>query len=328
MPLATPARRWMTITLLLAAAYNLLWGGVVVARPNLAFGLVGLERPLYPQIWQCVGMIVGVYGVGYAVAAFAPLRHWPIVLVGLLGKIFGPIGFVQAASSGVFPWSFGWTIITNDLVWWIPFALILHGAWKAHAGAGETPGSLLTPREAMERAMTSVGRTLADLSRERPTLVVFLRHSGCTFCREALSDLRRRREAIESQGVGIALATMSDDASARKIAERYGLGDVPRVSDPDRYLYAAFSLRRGTLLQLFGPRVFLRGVAATLRGHLVGPLDGDGFQMPGAFLVHDGEIIAAHRHERASDRPDYEQLACESESCALQEPAPAVSGVS
>lgn len=323
-----PAARWMTITLLLAAAYNLLWGGFVVLRPNLAFDLMGLDRPLYPQIWQCVGMIVGVYGVGYAVAAFAPLRHWPIVLVGLLGKIFGPIGFIQAAASGAFPWSFGWTIITNDLVWWIPFAMILHGAWKANSGAGRTPESLLTPREAMERAMTSAGKTLADLSRERPTLVVFLRHSGCTFCREAMSDLRRRRESIESRGVGLALVTMSDEQGAREAAEAYGLGDVPRVSDPDRYLYAAFALRRGTLLQLFGPRVFLRGVAATLRGHFVGALDGDGFQMPGAFLIDDGEIVAAHRHALASDRPDYEQLACASDACAAPEPAPAGAGAS
>ena len=41
------------------------------------------EFPRYPQIWQCVGMIVGVYGVGYLVAASDPLRHWPIVLVGM-----------------------------------------------------------------------------------------------------------------------------------------------------------------------------------------------------------------------------------------------------
>ena len=73
-------------------------------------------------------MIVGVYGVGYAVAARDPLRHWPIVLVGLLGKVFGPIGFLQAALAGDLPWSFGWVLVGNDLVWWLPFAAIL---WRA-----------------------------------------------------------------------------------------------------------------------------------------------------------------------------------------------------
>ena len=65
-------------------------------------------------------------------AALNPLRHWPIVLVGLLGKLFGPIGFVDAALiKGTFPVQFGWTIITNDLIWWIPFAVILLAAWRA-----------------------------------------------------------------------------------------------------------------------------------------------------------------------------------------------------
>jgi hypothetical protein len=80
----------------------------------------------YVGIWQCVGMIVGVYGVGYWIAASDPKRHWPIVLVGLLGKIFGPIGFIQAYFAGEFNAKFGLTILTNDLIWWIPFFMILN----------------------------------------------------------------------------------------------------------------------------------------------------------------------------------------------------------
>ncbi|MHC5044925.1 MAG: alkyl hydroperoxide reductase [Planctomycetota bacterium] len=121
----------MTWTLRLAGVYNLLWGAAVVAAPTWGFELAGLAPPRYPSIWQCVGMVVGVYGVGYLAAAPAPLRHWPIVLVGLLGKVLGPIGFLLTAARGELPWGFGWTIVTNDLVWWVPFALILHAAWRA-----------------------------------------------------------------------------------------------------------------------------------------------------------------------------------------------------
>lgn len=123
----TPAR-WMKPVLLAAGIYNIVWGGFVLFFPLTMFRWFGMQPPNYPQIWQCVGMIVGVYGVGYIAAAFDPLRHWPIVLVGFLGKVFGPIGFVQAALAGVFPWSFGINNITNDLIWWIPFALILRRA--------------------------------------------------------------------------------------------------------------------------------------------------------------------------------------------------------
>ena len=114
--------RWV---LRVAALYNILWGGFVVLFPFFIFEKAGLPAPNYPEIWQCVGMIVGVYGVGYWIASSNPLVHWPIVLVGLLGKICGPIGFLQAAMLGSFPWSFGWTILTNDLIWWVPFGLIL-----------------------------------------------------------------------------------------------------------------------------------------------------------------------------------------------------------
>ena len=36
---------------------------------------------------------------------------------------------------------------------------------------------------------TEDGVSLADLSATAPVLLIFLRHSGCTFCRQTLSDL-------------------------------------------------------------------------------------------------------------------------------------------
>ncbi len=116
---------WMARVLWFAAGYNILWGTLVVLFPLLPFRLMEMEDPNYPAIWQCVGMIVGVYGVGYGIAATDPVRHWPIVLVGLLGKIFGPIGFVWHALQGTLPWTMGLTILTNDIAWWIPFVAIL-----------------------------------------------------------------------------------------------------------------------------------------------------------------------------------------------------------
>ena len=172
----------------------------------------------------------------------------------------------------------------------------------------------IAAERAMELAQTQNGRSLAAISRERPALVVFLRHSGCTFCREALADLAKRRSAIEGGprgGAQIVLVHMGDDASAAKFFGEYGLGDVARISDPERKLYRAFELRRGSFWQLFGPRVIMRGLMAAIRGgHGVGRVQGDPFQMPGAFLVQNGRIVSAFRHAAASDRPEYESIAC------------------
>lgn len=131
-----PAPRWARNWLLAAAAYNLIWGAFIVLAPTALFAFADMEPPRYMGIWQCVGMIVGVYGVGYAIAARDPYRHWPIVLVGLLGKVLGPIGFVDAVLSGQLPWRFGWTILTNDLLWWPAFAWILWRARRAHLAGG------------------------------------------------------------------------------------------------------------------------------------------------------------------------------------------------
>jgi len=126
-------RGWAFWWLLAAGIYNILWGAAVVLFPAVLFELAGMEQPRYPQLWQCIGMIVGVYGVGYLAAARDHRRHWPIILVGLLGKIFGPIGFAQAVIRGDLPPAFGVTILTNDLVWWIPFALMLRDALRFHS---------------------------------------------------------------------------------------------------------------------------------------------------------------------------------------------------
>ncbi len=48
-----------------------------------------------------------------------------IVLVGLLGKLFGPIGFLDAAIRGRLPWIAGLVNITNDLIWLVPFVFVL-----------------------------------------------------------------------------------------------------------------------------------------------------------------------------------------------------------
>lgn len=132
--------RWASRWLVAAAAYNILWGAWVILFPSALFDWTGVERPNHPELWQCIGMIVGVYGVGYAIAARDPRRHWPIVLVGLLGKLLGPIGMAAALVQGRFPLAFAATCLTNDLLWWGPFGLILLDARRAAVRRGSDDG--------------------------------------------------------------------------------------------------------------------------------------------------------------------------------------------
>lgn len=315
---ATQTPRWMSYTLYLAGIYNVLWGGFIILYPNALFAWSNIAPPTYPQLWQCIGMIVGVYGIGYAIAGTRPLRHWPIVFVGFLGKIFGPIGFLQAVHTGALPWAFGWTIVTNDLIWWIPCGLILYRAYRHYV---EEPHARQPVPASMAPLRTQTGETLEELSKTMPLLIVFLRHFGCTFCRETLADLSTRRTEIERQGSHIVLVHMEpNDAIAAWELAKYGLENAYRVSDPDRTLYRKFGLKRGTFRQLFGLKVWWRGFRASIiNRHGVGWAKTDSFQMPGVFLFEQGQIVQAFRHNSAADRPNYESLAlCEAANTRMR----------
>jgi len=127
----------------LAGCYNLAWGAWVIFFPEAFFHFIGMQPPSYPQIWQCLGMVVGVYGVGYAIAAADPFRHWPIILVGWLGKILGPLGTIQNAWLGKLPWKMLYLNVTNDFIWWIPFTVLLVQAYRFHHPESPARGTTL-----------------------------------------------------------------------------------------------------------------------------------------------------------------------------------------
>lgn len=296
---------WMRRVLIAAGIYNLAWGLWVVLFPSMLFDWTGIAPPRYPAIWQCVGMVVGAYGFGYLIAAANPARHWPIVFVGLVGKTLGPAGFLFTATAGDLPWSWGWTIVTNDLIWWGPFAAILY-----HVARQRTDTSIESQELSLEQAMGELrsqrGATLGDLSVERPALVLFLRHSGCTFCRKALAELRHQRAEIEALGIRLAIVHMSQPMKATVQLQRYELQDVHRFSDPTCVLYRAFEVPRGSFRQLLGPCVWWRGALAALwEGHGLGALDGDGFRMSAMFLLREGRVVAEHRAATAADDVDF-----------------------
>jgi hypothetical protein len=123
----------MTVVLYAAAAYNIVWGTIAVLFPLALFRWAGVEPPRHPALWQCLGTLVGAFGVGYLAAARDPITHWPIVLVGLIGKVVAPIWFLVAVARGEVRWALGATIPTDDIIWWVPFGLILLHAYRRHA---------------------------------------------------------------------------------------------------------------------------------------------------------------------------------------------------
>jgi peroxiredoxin len=249
-------------------------------------------------LWQAFGVAAGVFGLAYVAAASDPLRHWPVVGAGLVGTVLVAGG---VATAGVHSWIV-W-LATASLAWCIPFALIVGAAWTAHRDR-RIYASPEIQRWALN-ARTQYGVALDEMSRLAPLMLVFLRHRGCMFCREAVADIARQRRFIEANGVQVAFVYQEADESEAFFA-KHGLDDVPRVADSDRSLYRAFGLGRGSLLAFLGPKLWWRAFrVAVLDRHGVGWISADPFQMPGVFLIFHGETIRSFRHVSAADRPDY-----------------------
>ncbi len=299
--------RWMHQLLLAAAIHGVVFGAVAVLFPGALFSLFDMEPPRYLALWRGLGMFVGLFGVAFGIAATDPVRHWPIVFVGLVAKVLAPLGFLLEAGAGGLPWSLGWLFVVSDLIWVVPFTLILREVGRRRAA--------LRPWDEDELVTALAGvpdreqHSLLELSFQAPLLFVFLRHFGCTFCRETLADLAGRQADLSAEGVRPVLIHMSDDPRGQTVFAQYGLEEIDRIADPAKALYTAFGLGRGSASQLFGPKVMWRALfGGAVARHGFGGLEGDGFQMPGAFLVREGRIERSWRASHAGERPDWAAL--------------------
>lgn len=173
---------------------------------------------------------------------------------------------------------------------------------KTHAAADQ---SELTPLLRNTRAES--GRTLLELVDEQPVLLVFLRHFGCTFCRQAIDDVSRAKAGLEQRGVQPVFVHLGTPERARPFFDYYQLSSVERISDPEGALYAspAFMLARVSAFQLFRPAVWNAWIRGAIAAHGIGLVKEDGFQMPGVFYLRDRKIVNLFRHRTIADRPDY-----------------------
>ncbi|MFE6937702.1 hypothetical protein [Streptomyces chartreusis] len=117
-----------------AGVYNVVWGCYAAVDPQWLFRGAGMPPQNHPQIFMTLGMVLGLYGLLYLDVALRPAEGFPIAAVGLAGKVLGPLGWLWLAVTGEWPLASGVILVTNDLIWWVPFALYLHDClpqWRA-----------------------------------------------------------------------------------------------------------------------------------------------------------------------------------------------------
>jgi len=168
------------------------------------------------------------------------------------------------------------------------------------------------PEELLDRPVTGVNLVpgkLRDQLQGPPALLVFLRHFGCIFCREALTDLRMAQES-DVDFPSVLLFAQASTTEARAFLRRYW-PTARVVTDPELGFYEAFGVARASFLQGIGPKVLKARSRARAKGHDGGKRSGDIWRMPGVFVAHEGKIVWRYEPTHAADHPDFRAIPAE-----------------
>jgi len=165
--------------------------------------------------------------------------------------------------------------------------------------------------QALASVRTESGTSLLGLVQASPVLLVFLRHFGCSFCRQAISDVAELGPELDKRGVRPVFVHLGTPERAKPFFDYYGIGDVERVSDPEATVYRlpVFALpRMNPVLMLFQPSVWRGWFKGALFKHGIGAIKEDGHQMQGIFFLKGPKIVRQFRYKTIADEPNYLKL--------------------
>lgn len=295
-----------------AAFYNIVWTLLFLFAPAWSIRFFGMEAfPVDSSLVRFLGILVGILGLIFALAATRPLIYWQAATFGFLAKMAAFVISWSFYLWGAASLKFALFSFVNDLIWIPGFV------WFAYHGLRlemEPPPSRRIVTDVRTKAVKDqTGMNPFDLSMRKPVLLVFLRHFGCTFCRETLSILAKKKAEMERQGVEPVFVHMGSSEQGQQYLAAYGWANVRHISDPEATFYEAFQLERAKFDQVFGFINWWRGLIAFIKGHGIGLPVGDGFRMPGVFVLKNGRVVEGFRPIYAAEQPDYDTLI----ACAL-----------
>ena len=152
---------------------------------------------------------------------------------------------------------------------------------------------------------------LSSLWEEKPLLLAFTRHFGCTQCKEMLDILVAGKAGIEKAGLGIAIVTQGTPEASAEFTKKYAPG-LFALADPERKAYQAYGLERGNLFQTFLNRKVWKAISqARKKGYRVEtpPAGQDAMQMSGTFIISkEGKIELPYYYDNIADHPSLDLL--------------------
>lgn len=152
---------------------------------------------------------------------------------------------------------------------------------------------------------------LSSLWQEKPLLLAFTRHFGCTQCKEMLDELIAGKEKIAQAGLNLVIINQGTPQATALFAREFAPG-LLMLCDPERKVYEAFGLEKGNLFQTFlNPKVWSAISRARKKGYKVEspPAGQDAMQMSGTFIISTaGQILLPYYYDHIADHPPLDLL--------------------
>jgi len=148
---------------------------------------------------------------------------------------------------------------------------------------------------------------LSSLWKDKVLVLAFTRHFGCPQCKEMVDQLIDSHQALAEKGLQLAIVSHASAEAAKQFCDLRAPSAIC-LADPNRSVYKAYGLYRGTAWQtLLSPRIWLsnRRLAGTKGYKPELPFAGqDAYQMSGTFIIGtDGRIRLPYYYEDIADHP-------------------------
>lgn len=286
--------------------YQMILGvvGIIFAQQLLQF--LKLDFPHNPFI--VISVLYFVLGFGVFLASYSLIDNWLIVFINLMKKVLIIlVSLYFGVTQGVNIEYASFVILDSILSIFFLYQILDYiFVNKYDDDDASYPPSL----ESLKLARTNTGENLVELSHKNPLLLVFIRHFGCTFCRETVSEVSKIEDKIKQKGLTPVFVHLSDPSFGDEFFEKYFSHRVLHVSDPARRIYRALKIRRGNLWQLYGLPTWYRGfIAGFFKGHGgVSELEGDEMQLGAYFVLDKGNIVFSHHNDNASEEFNFENV--------------------
>ena len=115
----------MKFLLRFVAVFNVLAGLFMLIGYHETYKIIGMNKPDISFPIQLVGILVGLFGVGYYLVAKSPIENRNVLLLGFWSKFLGSCLATYCIVRGQLPLRFVAVYFFADIIYLPPFYLIL-----------------------------------------------------------------------------------------------------------------------------------------------------------------------------------------------------------